>query len=158
MANPLYASGDFTCTWQSISLNTGWGEDTFLTVTPNGPIKEVTFGADGNMTPSKLADMGGVIEMTFMQTADALDEIDKIAAAEQIVGELYSTPYSGVFTFSDPTGNMPSFLAWNTVLLDKGVHSHQKVVGERSVTWACEKLIFGDPDSILANISNYVKS
>ena len=158
MSNPLYASGDFTCTWYTEDLSVGWGDDTFLTVTPNGPIKEASFGADGNMSVSKLADQGGTIEITFMQTAEALSTIDAISASEQLVGELYTLPFGGPFTFKDPTGNTPSFVAWNTVLIDKGVHTHQKVMGERTITFACEKLIFGDVDSITSNILDYIKS
>lgn len=156
--NPVYASGDFKCTWNGVKLNTGWGNDQFLTATPNGPLKDVQIGASGDMSVSKLADQGGVITMTFMQTADALDDIDNIAAAEMLVGEVAELPFAGFFQFEDPTGNTKSFVALNTVLVDRGSHEHQKVVGEQTITWACEKLIFGDPLSIMSNISSYLKN
>lgn len=158
MANPIYASGDFKSSWNGISFNTGLGNDTFMTVTPNGPIKETSIGADGNMSISKLADQGGVIEMTFMQTAESLTKLDEVAAAEQLVGEFYELPYSGPFLFEDPTGNTDNFYAHNTVLVDNGSFSHQKVMGERTVTWNCEKLIFGNVASIQSAISSYIKN
>jgi len=154
---PIYASNDFLAEWYTVDLSSGWGDDTFLTATPNGPIKEVSIGADGNMSVSKLADQGGVITMTFKQTAKALEDIDKIAASEALVGDAYEIPFSGPFTFKDPTGNVNNFFAYNTVLIDKGSHEHQKVMGERTVTFACEKLIFGNPESIQANLSSFVK-
>ena len=154
---PLYASGDFECTWNGVNLSSGWGDDQFLTATPNGPIKEVVIGADGNMSVSKLADQGGVITMTFKQTAEALNKIDEISAAEQLVGIFYAAPFSGPFTFTDPNGNVNNFVAHNTVLIDNGSHEHQKVMGERTITWACEKLIFGNPADIMREITNYVK-
>lgn len=158
MANPAYASQGFLFTWNTISLNTGWGTDQFLTVAHNGPLKELTFGADGSMTTSQLADQGGVINMTFMQTAKALTKIDEISAAEQLVGAAYVTPYSGLLTFTDPLNSVNSFVAYNTTLLETGSHEHAKVVGERTITWGCEKLIYGNVSSILANISSYIKS
>ena len=156
--NPVYSSGDFKCTWNGTKLNVGHGNDQFLTATPNGPLKEVTIGADGSMSVSKLADSGGVITMTFMQTAEALTDIDNIAAAEMLVGEFAELPYAGYFQFEDPTGNTKSFVAVNTVLIDRGAHEHQKVIGEQTITWACEKLIFGDPASIMREISSYIKN
>jgi len=158
MANPIYASGDFKISWNGTSLGTGWGDDTFITVTPNGPIKETSIGADGNMSISKLADQGGVIEMTFMQTAEALAKIDEIAAAEMLVGEFYELPFAGFFLLEDPTGNNENFVAYNTVLVDNGSFSHQKVMGERTITWNCEKLILGNYSSIMATMSSYLKN
>jgi len=161
MANPIYASGDFRIVWNSAqitdSMSDGWAEDQFMTVTPNGPLVETSIGASGSMSISKLADQGGVIEVTYMQNAPALKQIDTVAAGLQIVGDASGIPFGGVFTFEDPTGNTPNFLAWNAYLVDKGALTHQKVMGERTVTWNCEKLIFGDPQSIEANISSYLK-
>lgn len=158
MANPIYASGNFKCSWNGESLNTGLGNDTFLTVTPNGPLVETSNGADGIMSISTLADQGGVIEMTFMQTSESLAKIDAIAATMQLVGEAYELPFSGYFLFEDPTGNTENFVAYNTVLVDKGSFSHQKVIGERTITWNCEKLIFGNVASIQSAISSYIKN
>lgn len=155
--NPVYASGDFRCTWNGLKLNSGWGDDQFLTATPNGPLKELQWGADGNLSQSKLADQGGVITMTFKQTAEALKRIDEVAAAEMLVGEFAQLPFAGFFTFEDPSGSVENFVAYNTVLVERGAHEHQKVMGERTITWGCEKLIFGDPATIIANISQYIK-
>ncbi len=156
--NPQYASSDFICSWNGKKLNTGWGEDVFLTVTPNGPLKETKIGADGWMSVSKLADQGGVIEMTFMQTAQALKDIDVISAAEMAVGEAYELPFAGIFAFEDPLGNLDNFVAINTVLVDRGAHTHQKVMGERTITWNCEKLIYSNPASVLENLAAYTKA
>lgn len=161
MSLPIYASGDFKCSWYGEkigNLSAGWGDDQFLTATPNGPIKETSIGASGDMAVSKLADQGGVITMTFKQTAPALKKIDEVSAAEQLVGEFYELPFSGPFLFEDPTGNMDNFVAWDAVLVDVGSHEHQKVMGERTVTWNCSKLIFGNVASITANISSYLKN
>lgn len=154
---PVYSSGDFTCIWNGVKLNVGWGDDQFLTATPNGPLKETMIGAAGDMAVSNLADRGGVITMTFKQTADALDDIDTIAAAEMLVGEAFNLPYAGYFQFFDPLGNNKGFVALNTVLVDRGAHEHQKVMGERTITWNCEKMIFGDPLSIMGQISSFIK-
>jgi hypothetical protein len=143
--------------WNGTKLNTGHGNDQFLTAIPNGPMKATTIGADGSMTVSKLADTGGVITMTFMQTAKALGDIDIIAAAEMAVQEAFNLPFAGFFTFEDPTGNSKNFVAYNTVLVDRGEESHQKEVGERTITWHCEKLIPGDPASIMREISTFIK-
>lgn len=156
--NPVYSSGDFKCTWNGAKLNTGHGSDQFLTATPNGPLKEVSIGASGDMSVSKLADQGGVITMTFMQTAEALTKIDEIAASEMLVGEFAELPYAGFFLFEDPSGAAKSFVAFNTVLVDRGSHEHQKVMGEQTITWACEKLIFGDPASIMNQLDSFLKN
>lgn len=156
--NPVYASADFKCTWNGANLSTGHGNDQFLTATPNGALKEVSMGADGGMSVSKLADQGGVITMTFMQTANALTTIDTITAAEMLVGEAANLPFAGFFIFEDPTGNTKSFVAYNTVITDRGAHEHQKVMGEQTITWACEKLIFGDPASIMGALSDFIKA
>jgi hypothetical protein len=156
--NGNYASGDFKITWNGESLSTGHGSDQFLTATPNGPMAEMEIGADGNPVISKMADQGGVLTMTFWQTAETLKLIDKIAAAEMLVGEFAELPFAGVFTFEDPTGNMENFLAWDVTLLDRGSHEHQKAVGERTITWGAGKLIFGDPASIMAAMSQYIKN
>ena len=161
MAIPIYASGDFRITWNSAlitgGMSSGLGEDTFLTITPNGPIAETSIGASGDISYSKLADQGGTIELIFKQNAPALKEIDAVAAALQLVGTASGVPFGGVFTLEDPTGAIPNFLAWNTFLVDKGTMTHQKVMGERTITFNCEKLINGDPQSIEANISSYLK-
>lgn len=157
MPNPIYASGNFKAAWNGVKLNTGWGDDQFLTVTPNGALKEVAIGADGFMSISKLADQGGTITMTFKQTAEVLKDIDKIAAGEQLVGEFYELPYTGAFTFEDPSGNVDNFYAHNAVLIDRGTHEHQKVMGERTITWACERLIYGTPADIIPVINQYIK-
>lgn len=156
--NPIYASGDFRATWNGIKLSSGWGDDQFLTATPNGPVAETSWGSDGNMSYSKLADQGGVITMTFKQTAEALKDIDKVSAGLQLVGEFYETPFAGFFTFEDPQGNVENFVAYNAVLVDRGAHEHQKVMGERTITWNCEKLIFGTPADIIPVISQYIKN
>jgi len=156
---PVYGSGDFKITWNGQSLaNGGLGNDTFLTVTPNGPIKETSIGADGQMSVSKLADLGGVITITFMQTAEGVSKIDEIAAAEMVINEVGELPFAGLFVLEDPTGNCDNFYALNTVLVDRGTIEHQKVMGERTFTFNCEKLIFGDYTSISQNISSYIKN
>ncbi len=155
--NPVYDSSNFICAWNGTTLNTGWGQDVFMTVTPNGPLKETAIGADGWMSVSKLADQGGVIEMTFMQTAQALTDIDIKAAEEMALNEFAKLPFAGIFSFTDPLGNLDNFVAINTVLVDRGSHSHQKVMGERTITWHCEKLIYGNPASIMENIAAYTK-
>lgn len=158
MANPIYASGNFKMSWNSVSMHVGIGNDTFMTVTPNGPLVETSIGADGNMSISTLADQGGVIEMTFMQTAKALSDIDQKAVLSQMVGDAYNVPYVGEFLFEDPTGNNSNFYAHNAVLVDNGSFSHQKVMGERTIKWNCEKLIFGEYDSIKRAMSSYLRN
>ena len=161
MANPVYDSRNFRIGWNGAILtegmNSGWGDDTFMTVTPNGDDVDMKIGSCGTAGVSKLADQGGTIEVTFQQTAIALKKIDQIAATSQLMNEVWTTPYLGVFTFTDPSGAQPSFVAWNAVLSNKGTTTHQKIMGERTITWKCEKLIYGDPDSITANILDYIK-
>lgn len=161
MANPTYASGNFRMGWNGAILtggmNTGWGDDQFMAITPNGDLVETAIGADGHMSVSQLADQGGVIEVTFKQTAEALNKIDLVAATQQLMNEIYTGPFLGMFTFEDPLGNVPNFVAWNTVLVNKGAQTHQKVMGERTVTWHCEKLIFGSVDEIKPKILDYIK-
>ena len=154
---PIYASGDFTAGWNGKDLSSGWGDDQFLTVTPNGPLKETMIGADGHMSVSKLADLGGVITMTFKQTAQALKDIDEVAAIEMAIGDAAQLPFAGEFHFKDPTGNMQNFVALNVVLVDRGTIEHQKVMGERTITWNAETIIFSNPASIKSAVDSFLK-
>ncbi len=157
--NGNFASGDLTITWNGIKLNSGWGEDVFFTATPNGPLKEMTIGADGNGTISKLADRGATLELTLVQTAvKQLKDISKIAAAETLVADAAQLPFAGIFTVEDPLGNCANFVCLNATLVDMGSHSFGKTVGERTITWKCDKFIETDSiESVMSNISSYIK-
>lgn len=158
MANGVFASGRLLITWNGIDLSEGWGEDTFLTITPNGDIREVMIGADGNGTISELADMSATIELTLSQTADVIKTINKIEAAERVVRDNTGVPASGFFTVEDPLGSTANFVCLETVMLSSGAHEWAKTAGERVFRWHTTRYIpTDDPATVLSNIQAYIK-
>jgi hypothetical protein len=155
----FYESGavevTFTTVAGSVDLSEGWGEGTFLTITPNAARVEHQAGADGTYTYSKIADKGCTITMTFKDVAPVNKKISLISASQDILGG--KLPF-GAFTVVDPTGSSANFITLNAVLSAVPEVSFDRVSGERTWTWICESFILAeDPLTVLAAISEYVK-
>lgn len=148
-----YSSANLTSTWNSIDLSEGL---TAINFTPNGAYAETTFDLGGQMTMSMLANQGGVLELTYLQTSKTVKKLLGIGAAMQVVGQNANVPYFGLFSLKDPTGNTGQCVAWNTALVADGGETWGETVGERTFTFNCEKLIYSDnPASIAAAIVDY---
>lgn len=149
-----YASAGINIVYNGMKISEGFqGAGT----SKNGDLQSVSFDLKGRMTISQLADQGGTVTITYTQTSESLKKIDKMASGIQLVAEGYELPFQGILLFDDPTGNTGSFLAYNSVILSTGDESWAEAVGEREVTWACEKLIYTDnPLDVLANIAAYL--
>jgi hypothetical protein len=150
----FYESGAVSVTWGATDLSEGWGEGTFLTITPNAARVEHSVGADGAYTYSKIADKGCTIEMTFKDVAPVNKKVAALAAAQDLVGS--TIPFLP-FTVVDQTGDSVSFVTLNAVLSSVPTISFDRVSGERTWTWICETFIMADdPATVLAAISDYV--
>ena len=149
-----YASSTLTLAWNGIDLSDGLqGAGT----SKNGDLQEVSFDLRGKMTTSQLANQGGVITATYTQNSETLRKLDTAGALVQKVGESFELPSIGLLVFEDPVGKTGNFVAWNAVLISTGDEEWGETVGEREVTWACEKLIRHDnPATVVANIADYL--
>lgn len=155
MANKQYESGSIVVTWNKIDLSTGWAEDTFLTVEPLTERVTLTFGADGTMTPSKMANKGATITLTLQQTADANKRIADIWAAQDVIGA--PIPVSP-FSIIDESGDSAHFVALNAVLSEVPGHSFGNAVGEKAWVWVCESYIeTSDPSTVTSALRDYLK-
>jgi hypothetical protein len=158
MSNGVFASGRLNIAWNSVNLSDGWGSDVFLKITPNGDVREVTIGADGNGTISELADMSAIIELTLTQTSDNNKTIHAIESAERAVRDFTGKPYAGFFSVEDPLGSTPAVVAFETVYLGSGGQEWGKTAGEITHRWHTTKYFpTDDPAKIMSNIQAYIK-
>lgn len=143
-----YEAGNVDVNWSGIDLSTGWGEDTFLTITPNSDRVEATAGAGGERTYSKIADKSATIEMTFTQTADVIKEIGGVAGIQDLIGaDLEFAPFKVV----DGTGKSVNFVCENAVLMSVSEVTFGRAAGERTFTWDCEFYIMSDDPATITN-------
>ena len=156
MANRQYEAGSVTVNWFGVDLSDGWAEDTFLTVEPLTERITTTFGADGSMTPSKMANKGATITLTVQQTADINLRLSAISAAQEVIGA--EIPISN-FVVIDETGGTNHFVALNAVLTEVPTHTYGNASGEKSWVWVCETYINADdPTSITSALDTYLKT
>lgn len=150
-----YEAGNVEVTWYTENLSEGWGEDTFLEITPNAARVEHQAGADGTYTFSKIADKGCTIKMTFKDVSPVNKKLGEILAGQDLIGA--SLPFAP-FTVVDNTGDSVHFLALNAVLTEVPDISFQRISGEKTWTWVCESFLMAeDPSTITSAISSYVK-
>ena len=151
MAN--YSSAEHTLSWNGIKLSEGYEGSS---ITPNGDLVEVHFDLKGRMHKSRLANQGGVITVTYVQGCESLKKIDDVSSGLQLLGEFYETGFDGIFMFEDPVASN-SFVAWNATLISTGDIENADVIGQRTPTWHCEKLIrTSSPLDVIANIAAYL--
>ena len=150
-----YESAGVEVEWSGLNLSEGWGEDTFLTITPMGARTEHSAGADGIYTFSKLADKGCTIEMTFKDVAPINKKLANILAAQDVIGaSLEFAPFKVV----DTTGDSVHFLTLNAVLTEVPDISFQAASGERTWKWVAESyLLAEDITTITSALASYVK-
>jgi len=149
-----YASAGISINYNGMDISSGFQS---ANVSKNGDLQEVSFDLKGRMTISQLADQGGTIEIEYTQTDESLKKLDKMGAGVMLVSEFFEIPFQGLMTFKDPTGNTGSFVAFNTVITSLGDESWGNVVGTRTVSFKCERLIRTDnPLDVLANITQYL--
>lgn len=149
-----YASASLNLAWNGIDLSDGLQG---AGASKNGDLQEVSFDLKGKMTTSQLANQGGVITATYTQNSETLRKLDTAASGIQKVGANFEVPTQGLLVFEDPVGKTGNFVAWNAVLISTGDEEWGETVGEREVTWACEKLIRHDnPAIVVANIAEYL--
>lgn len=157
---PVYESQNIEASWgvggSAIDMTSGWAENTFLTVTPIGPMKEAGFGADGKMGVSKMAAKGGTISLTLKQTAPLNLELARIAAAEMVRGApIVAAPFKVI----DKTGGSAHFVALNAVLTEQASHEFANTMGEKTWVWVCESFIStDDPVALTASITDWLRS
>ena len=151
-----YESAGVSVTWFGVNLSSGWGEDTFLTITPNSERVTYKAGADGHYTFSKMADKGCTITMTFTDVAPVNKKVGGIAGVQDMIG---STVGIAPFTVIDATGNSAHFACLNAVLTEVSDIEFGSSSGERTWTWVAETYIMAeDPATITAQIKKYLKA
>jgi hypothetical protein len=151
----FYEAAGVQVTWSGVDLSEGWGEDSFLTITPNSDRVEHSAGADGTYTFSKISDRGCTITMTFKDVAPVNKKIANIFAAQDVIGAALPV---APFTILDTTGDSVSFVALNAVLTAVPEITFQRTSGERTYTWICQSYLLAEqPSTITAAISDYVK-
>jgi len=154
MANNTYESSNISVQWFDIDLSTGWGEDTFLTIEPLGARVEAKFGAEGSVSPNKLANKGATISLTLAQTADANKKIADIWAAQEVIGAPINV---SPFQVIDRTGDSAHFVALNAFLTEVPGHSFAATSGEKTWVWVCESYIeTSDPSTVTSALRDYL--
>lgn len=150
----FYESANILVSWNGLNLSQGWGEDSFLTITPNSPRISYKSGADGSYTYSKMADKGATLTMTFTDVADVNLQISAVSAAQDLIGaKLPIAP----FLVIDQTGNSVHFLATNCVLTEISDVEFSASSGERTWTWVCETYIASnDLSSVTSALKGYL--
>lgn len=155
MANNTYESASVIVNWNGVDLSEGWAEDTFLTIEPLTERVGTTFGADGSMTPSKMANKGATITLTLAQTAQTNKDIAAIWKAQEILGAQIPV---GPFTVIDQVGDSAHFVALNAVLTEVPGHSFANAVGEKAWVWVCESYFeTDDQDAITQALQDYIR-
>ena len=154
MSLPVYESGNVEVTWNGVDLSEGWSEDSFLDIQPISERNSTTFGADGQMGVSKMANRGATITMTFQQTSETNKKIAKLASAQDKIGGII--PISP-FTVKDKTGGSAHFVALNAVLTEVAGHTFGNAMGEKSWVWTCESYFETDnPLDLIAGITDFL--
>lgn len=148
MSIPLYESGNVIITWNGEDLSTGWVEDTYLDIQPLGERLTHSFGADGQMATSKMANHGATITMTFQQTAPVNAILAKISAEQDRIGGAVPT---SPFEVNDRTGNSAHFVALNARLSEVTGHTFGNTAGEKTWVWTCESYIQSDDLAVLTS-------
>ena len=154
MPTQTYASAEVDITWNGLDLARGLAEDSFLTIEPLEARNTTTFGADGQMVVSKMANRGATITMTFQQTSQVNKDIANIYAAQDKIGG--KIPFAP-FTVIDNSGGSAHFVALNAVLTEVATQSFGNTVGEKTWVWVCESYLQAeDPATITAALSDYL--
>ena len=150
-----YEAGQVTVSWYDIDLSSGWAEDTFLTIEPLSAQVETTFGADGQMCPSKMSNKGATITLTLQQTADANKAIaDRMQTQDEIGGIIPVAPFKVV----DEVGDSAHFVALNAILTEKPGHSFGNTSGEKAWVWVCESYIeTKDPATVTEALDKFLR-
>lgn len=134
----IYSSAGITVSWAGEDLSTGWADDTFLTIEPLSERKTATFGSDGQMTISRMANKGATISLTLKQTSSTNKAIARIAALEEVAaGDLKFAP----FMVQDLTNENEAFYADNAVLTEVPSTEYGNAVGEKTWVWVCETYV-----------------
>lgn len=156
MILPLYNAAAIEASWAGIDFTKGGlGTDVFLEVTQIGALKEVQFGAAGEMGVSKLANRGGTISITLQQSAPLNKELARMAYAEIIDPALMVV---APFIVKDKVGSSSNFIAINAVMTAMPDQSYGVTMGEQTWIWTCEAFIpTDDPITATAAIASYLK-
>lgn len=148
-----YASSSHTVTWNKIDLTDGY---LGANLSKAGDLIQMDIDLLGNPCVSTLADQSGTFTVTYRQGSESLKKLDRIAAGQQLAGELVEIPYMGFITFKDPIQG-DSFLGWNAVLQSVGDSDWAEAAGERTVTFRVAKVInTDDPIQAMANLASFI--
>lgn len=149
----IFDSGAITSNWNGIDLSKGVES---ITKSKNGDLKSYKYAIDGTRTVSRLANQGGTVEFTFVQTADVVSALDTYISGEQLLSEFVAIPFEGLLFFEDKTKSTGNFVGFNASLQSAGDEEWGEEVGSRTFIFECEKLIFGNPVDIMANLAQYI--
>lgn len=154
MSLPVYESGNVKVTWNGENLSEGWAADAFLEIEPLSARNEMEFGCDGQMAPSKMANRGATIKMTFQQTAPINKKLAKIASLQDKLGG--KIPFSP-FTVEDTTGDSAHFVALEAMLTELAGHSFGAKAGTKTWVWVCESYFETDnPLDVFAALTDFL--
>ncbi|BAV80942.1 hypothetical protein [Vibrio phage RYC] len=151
-----YEAAGVSVNWYGLNLSEGWGEDTFLTITPNSERVRYKVGANGQYTFSKMADKGCTISMTFTDVAPVNKKVGGLAGAQDLIGNALAI---APFTVVDETGKSVHFICENAVLTEVSDIEFGAESGERTWTWVAETYIMAeDPATITAGLDRWIKA
>lgn len=154
-----YESNAYNISWYGVDLSTGWGADTFLTISPQSDRVEATMGADGKATFSKIADKSAKITMNFTQAAsDELSKIYTLYAAQDVIGA--SLPVAPFLVRDSSESGLSSitFACLNAVLTAVPENTFGRASTERTFTWIAESyLLGGDISAVTGALASYIK-
>lgn len=94
-----YSPSAVSMTWGAIGF-TGFGEDTFITVSRNEDNSNNTVGADGSVGITVNANKSGTVEVTLMQTSPT----HRYLSAIQLAQDADDTVFRANMTVKDPSG------------------------------------------------------
>lgn len=134
-----YSPADVIVTWSGITV-TGFAEDTFVEMTREEDVLARYRGADGTLTLSKNANLGGDITITLSANSPSNKLLAAAAFAQERAGA--EVPISN-FTITDPSGGVLA-VAVNAFLITLPSIELGKEVGERTWVWGCETMLFND--------------
>lgn len=148
-----YASSSHTITWNKLDLTEGY---LGASLSKAGQLAQMDIDLLGNPCVSTLADQSGEFTVNYRQGSSSLKKLDRIAAGQQLAGELVEIPYMGFITFKDPIQG-DSFLGWQATLVSVGDSNWAEAAGERTVTFRVAKVInTDDPIQTMANLAGFI--
>lgn len=156
MSTFFYDAANVKASWAGVDFTRGgFTEDTFLEVTQVGAMKEITFGADGHMSASRIAAQGATISITLKQTAPLNKELSRIAQAEMVIG---SPMIVAPFLVTDRFGGSANFVALNAVMTSRPDITFGNQNGDVTWIWTCEAYIpTDDPVSATIALANFIR-